>query len=90
MSGSTVAIIPFTTPFVTVTLLALLLAQIPPVVLSLSVIVVPAHTLSIPLISATVGSGSTVMVFCATDDPQELVTVYSSVSRPGVIPVIVS
>ena len=52
------------------------LVQVPPVVVLLSVVVEPAHTLIVPVIADTVGNGLTVIV-AITDvtQPKPLVTV---------------
>lgn len=62
------------------------LNQTPPVVTSASCVVDPSHTVAVPVIEATTGSGLTVTVRVATFVQPPLVTVYDTTEVPGVIP----
>ena len=70
---STPAVIPFTTPALTVAL-PLLALQVPPGVPSVKVIVVPAHTAPEPVIVPADSAPITVTVSLALTVPQLLVT----------------
>ena len=67
---------PVTTPLpVTVAKAILLLLQIPPDTLSVSVILAPAQTFEVPVIIPAEGYGLMVIVFVEIAVPHELVTV---------------
>ena len=63
---------PVTTPVAapTVATDVVLLLQVPPAILLLSMMVAPAHTVEAPLIVPALGTGSTVTVADAVADPQ--------------------
>ena len=58
----------------TVAIAVLLLLQLPPVVTSLSVLLVPVHSVVVPVIATTLGVPFTVMVAVAMPVPQLPVT----------------
>ena len=60
--------------------------HVPPVTLSDRLTVSPAHTVGIPEIIPASGDGLTVIVRLAVAAPQELITIYSTVSTPGAMP----
>jgi hypothetical protein len=60
--------------------------QVPPVAVSVKVILLPAHTVAGPLIAPAAGSGFTVTAFTAIAIPHTLVTVYFIVSTPAIVP----
>ena len=67
---------PLTTPAaLTEAIAALLLLQVPPAVASVRVVVVPVHTVVVPVMAATVGATLTVSTLVDIADPQLLVTV---------------
>ena len=80
------AITPVTTPPKTVALLLAVL-HVPPLAVSLKVIIEPKQTLVAPVIVPATGNGLTVITYIATAVPQLLVTVYCMVSTPQDIPV---
>ena len=66
---------PVTLPvLLTVAMVALLVVQLPPVVVSVSIMVLPAHTVDGPLIAPTTVPGVTVMVSLVAAVPQVVVT----------------
>ena len=67
----------------------LLLFQLPPVVVSVNCVVLPAHTVFVPVIEATTGKAFTVsLIVIELTQPLELVKVYVMVSFPTETPVI--
>ena len=67
---------PFTTPVAdTVAIAVLLELHTPPVVASAKVVVLPGHTVSVPVIAATVVGADTATVCVAVAVPQALVMV---------------
>jgi hypothetical protein len=73
----------------TVATAVLLLLQVPPgVPVLLSVIVLPAHTLLLPLIVPALSEAPIDIVMVVVAVPQLLLTVYLIVSMPGLIAVI--
>ena len=56
---------PTTPPLETVAIDVLLLLQVPLPVASVSVVVLPLHTVAVPLMAATVGAAVTVTAFMA-------------------------
>ena len=85
------AVTPVTTPSVLVALpVPAVDVHIPPRVLSVNVIVAPGQTLPTPLIAATVGVKTTVTDKVDVLVPQTLVTVYSIVSAPAVVPAVIT
>ena len=61
--------------------------HVPPLMLSVSGVVAPAHTVAVPVIPPAVASAVTVATAVAVALPQPLVTVYDIVVVPAVIPV---
>ena len=67
---------PVTVPVLfTVAMAALLVLQVPPLAASVSVVLVPVHTVVLPLMVPAVADGLTVMACVAVAVPQLLVTV---------------
>ena len=79
------AVRPVTTPDVLiVAVVGALLLHVPPGVASASVVVLPAHSLAVPVIAATAGPASVVKVVDAEAvQPAILVTLYIIVAAPG-------
>jgi hypothetical protein len=71
----------------TVALAVLLLLHVPPLTLSVSVIVAPSHTLEDPDIVPATGSGLTVIMVVVAAAPQPFVIVYEMVTVPALTPV---
>ena len=66
---------PVTIPVVPILAFALLVLHVPPVTVSVMVVVAPVHTVDAPEIAPAFGAGLTVIVLVAVAVPQPLVTV---------------
>ena len=81
-------LIPVTTPVLpTLATEVLLLAQVPPVVVSVSVMAEPTHTVAGPLMIPAVGAGSTVTLCTEVSVPQPNTAVKVILVVPAVTPV---
>jgi hypothetical protein len=78
---------PVTNPPTTEATVALLVPQLPPVIVGISVVVAPRQTLVVPDKPNDDSKGSTATTKAATDVPQVLVAVYLTVSIPAVMAV---
>ena len=80
---------PVTMPVLpTVAMAVLVLLQVPPGAMSDKVVLLPAHTVGIPVMVPAFSAGPMVSTLVVTAVPQLLVTVYFIVSIPGLMAVI--
>ena len=80
------AVVPVTIPIDDTVALLLVALQVPPVTLSVRVVLDPAQTDDAPVIAPALGSGLIVITFVVVALPQLLVTVYIMVSVPAIMP----